>query len=221
MICDPSDKEDSKSKMLLKYYQILEETIESTLEQFKENITLISDKADEISAVIKTQNEYATAGYMQEPVNIVLIMEEVLALHRQKIEDQKIMVTNSFEAVPDINSQRPKLVFIFSSIIGNALDSLESNSLFQKKLKLGISLVDDSVQVKIADTGVGISKENLKKVFQHGYTTNSNKTGFGLHTCGNYVLELGGQIHCESKGENQGATFILRFPLIETSPAKT
>ncbi len=220
MVYQPSSDEESKARMLLQYYQVLEEAIESTLEEFSTNISRISGKADEISAVIKAQNEYATTGYMKESVSIIDIMEEVLALHNQKITDHGVIVSQTFKPVPGIDSQKPKLVFIFSCILSNALDSLELSTLPERKLFIGISLVNGSVQVEITDSGIGIPNDDIKKVFRHGYSTNANKTGFSLHTCGNYVSELGGQIHCESKGPNQGATFILRFPLPDEPSSK-
>jgi len=56
-------------------------------------------------------------------------------------------------------------------------------------------------------------------VFQHGFTTKRDGHGFGLHSCGNAVRELGGSIAVASDGDGCGATFTIQLPF--EMPEKT
>ena len=69
------------------------------------------------------------------------------------------------------------------------------------------------VRFEVRDNGPGISKENLKKLFQHGFTTRKEGHGFGLHSCANFAQEMNGSLAAFSEGEGKGASFILQLPI--------
>jgi signal transduction histidine kinase len=71
------------------------------------------------------------------------------------------------------------------------------------------------VAVEVRDTGVGISKANLSRIFEYGFTTKPDGHGFGLHSCGLIARELGGELMVQSEGSGCGATFRLELPLDE------
>jgi signal transduction histidine kinase len=60
---------------------------------------------------------------------------------------------------------------------------------------------------------VGISPVNLRKIFNHGFTTRkSGGHGFGLHSGALAAKEMGGSLHAQSEGPGEGATFTLEIP---------
>ena len=82
----------------------------------------------------------------------------------------------------------------------------------KRTLSIILESNQDAVFIKISDTGQGIEKQNLEKIFSYGFTTKETGHGFGLHTCANYMREMGGRMWAESEGIGKGAMFILRFP---------
>ena len=66
---------------------------------------------------------------------------------------------------------------------------------------------------KVADNGVGISAENLKRICTSGFTTRKNGHGFGLHSCVLAAKEMGGTLTARSDGPGQGAVFTLELPI--------
>ena len=70
----------------------------------------------------------------------------------------------------------------------------------------------DFVHVSVIDNGVGISPENLPRIFQHGFTTRKDGHGFGLHSGALAAKELGGTLTVHSDGVGKGATFTLTLP---------
>jgi len=71
---------------------------------------------------------------------------------------------------------------------------------------------EGNVSVAVKDNGIGISKENLAQLFQHGFTTKKDGHGFGLYSGFLAARELGGRLSAESDGLGHGAVFSLELP---------
>ena len=65
----------------------------------------------------------------------------------------------------------------------------------------------------MVDNGVGILKENLKRIFSFGFTTRKGGHGFGLHSAALAAAEMGARLAANSEGPQMGATFTLELPL--------
>ena len=82
----------------------------------------------------------------------------------------------------------------------------------EKRMVIRVQASPDRVTIAISDNGVGITAENLVKIFTHGFTTKQDGHGFGLHSCANAAKEMGGSLAAHSNGLGHGATFILELP---------
>jgi two-component system NtrC family sensor kinase len=69
------------------------------------------------------------------------------------------------------------------------------------------------VRIDVEDNGVGIPKENMAKIFRHGFTTREGGHGFGLHSSALAAKEMGGDLLAHSDGPQCGAIFTLELPL--------
>ena len=72
--------------------------------------------------------------------------------------------------------------------------------------------VGEDAIIEVIDNGCGISKENLTRIFNLGFTTKRDGHGYGLHSSALAAGELGGALGVKSEGVGQGATFALRLP---------
>jgi len=77
------------------------------------------------------------------------------------------------------------------------------------------------VKVVVRDNGVGISPENLKQIFSHGFTTKRDGHGFGLHSGALAAKEMGGELSVASEGLGCGATFTLELPIARNQNKET
>ena len=77
-------------------------------------------------------------------------------------------------------------------------------------LTIRTTLVDEQIVVTISDTGSGIAKEKLEKIFNPFYTTKDNGTGLGLAICESIINKHNGSIEVQSE-EGRGSTFIISF----------
>jgi two-component system NtrC family sensor kinase len=67
--------------------------------------------------------------------------------------------------------------------------------------------------IEITDTGVGISPENLGRIFTFGFSTKPGGHGFGLHSSAIAMAEMGGTLTAHSEGRGKGARFRIELPL--------
>ena len=72
----------------------------------------------------------------------------------------------------------------------------------------------------MSDNGIGIPKENLTRIFEHGFTTKKTGHGFGLHSTALAANELNGSITAHSEGSGKGAVFTVELPFEIQETAK-
>ncbi len=204
--------ENPKGRRLMMYYLKLEEIFDLDIEESRKHLTRAMEKIDAIEGIISLQQVYA-GNYLTEELNITDIIQDAIVMQQESIANQGIWIVKDFADVPLISIQRTKCMHILINLIRNAGDGMSSIARDDKRLTFKVSCENQSVIVRVSDTGSGISSENLKKLFTHGFTTKSDGHGFGLHSCANYMSEMGGNIRAESDGQGKGATFILEFPV--------
>jgi len=105
-----------------------------------------------------------------------------------------------------------RLIQVVSNLVGNAIDASAARG--GGPIRVELSSGDDGVELRIVDSGSGISPEVLPKIFEPMFTTKpfGEGTGLGLTIVHDIVTgELGGSINVTSR-EGQGTTFTLRFP---------
>jgi len=79
-------------------------------------------------------------------------------------------------------------------------------------LKVSTKKTKGFIEVSLTDTGGGISKENMKKLFTPFFTTKARGMGMGLPICRKFVERHGGSIEVESE-EGKGSTFTVKLPI--------
>lgn len=103
------------------------------------------------------------------------------------------------------------LITILGNLIENAMESLSKCELFPKTINIYINENPDVIEIIVQDTGCGIEKENLCKIFDKGFTTKEGNRGRGLYHIKQLVEGLLGKIEVESE-TGKGAEFTVLLP---------
>ncbi|HVN49223.1 MAG TPA: ATP-binding protein, partial [Bacteroidota bacterium] len=98
---------------------------------------------------------------------------------------------------------------VFINLFRNAAQAMKGKG----SIDVAISIQGDTVVVRISDSGSGIPRELLQKIFEPNFSTKSEGMGMGLAITKKIIEDAGGTILCESE-QGKGTTFILRLPLI-------
>ena len=176
--------------------------------------TLLSH-IEHVNEVVASQQTYATNVAFTVKENPVSIIESSIQITSERFRQLNVSIERHFEPLGEAMLDRSKLLQILVNILKNAALSIDDSGKEERIVTVRLSPCDEGMMISIVDTGVGISKENLKIIFQHGFTTRSNRGGhgFGLHHCANAIAEMGGRLAVDSPGEMLGATFSIILPL--------
>lgn len=108
-----------------------------------------------------------------------------------------------------VNGMQNELFEVIVNLIKNATEALPEGG----AIRVNSKLTEDSVALTVKDTGTGISRENLNKVFEPFWTTKGVQgTGMGLSTSLGIITRHGGAIEVESE-LGQGTCFTIQLPL--------
>ena len=164
-------------------------------------------------------------GYMNKIVSDLQdyarpLKTELAETDLRRLIDDALSITNVPETIDvhvEIEENAEQLIVdkalmkrVFANLITNAVQAMPDGGL----LTIRASETDKIVLVSIHDTGVGIPKENLDKVFTAMFTTKARGQGFGLPVCKRIMEAHGGTISLEST-VGKGTTILIRLPIRE------
>jgi signal transduction histidine kinase len=120
----------------------------------------------------------------------------------------KTKVIKDYGDLPEVRCYPQQINQVFMNLLVNAAQAIEKKG----EIKIATRALDGQVEIKIGDTGSGISKEDLSKIFDPFFTTKDvgKGTGLGLNVAYNIIKKHKGSIDVESE-LGRGATFIIRL----------
>jgi PAS domain S-box-containing protein len=202
---------------------ILKERLGSINDEQKKGLTLSLKNIDRLIAMIDNLLAFARVDRESGELKISSfpvagVLDEALGTLKEKIETKGLRVTrNVDDAALTVHADRDKILQVFLNLIGNAVKfSRERGSIevVAARGKPGFALV------QVCDTGVGIPKEDLERVFDRFYqagdgaTRKKEGTGIGLAIVRNILQLHGCQIHATSE-LGQGTVISFTLPLAE------
>ncbi len=179
----------------------------SQKEPLDQLVSLVGEQAQYMNKIVSDLQDYAKLISV-EVVNsdIEKIIDEAMSmLTIPQNVNTSIQIEKGF---PSILVDPVLLKRVFTNLITNAVQAMPDGG----KLTITVRQEKENVVMTIADTGVGIAKENLDKLFTPLFTTKAKGQGFGLAVCKRLVEAHGGKIKAESE-INKGTKFIITLPL--------
>lgn len=165
---------------------------------------------DRIINIIRSLKNFARLDEAERKrVNIHEGIESSLVLVHHQLKN-RIQVLKDYGTLPEILCFPNQLNQVFMNILVNAEQAMpDKGTLTIKTCQEG-----DDIVVRISDTGLGIAKENLKKIFDPGFTTKGVGvgTGLGLSICYKIIQDHRGRIAVESE-VGKGTTFTIMLPV--------
>lgn len=213
--------EDPRGKKLLDYLDGLAEKLESERQQQADEVMALEKNIEHIKAIVMTQQSLARGGDVSEKVSIGQKIADVSHMTLGTLTKNQVEARYDLDelATDEMIVDRHKLLQILFNLVTNAAQALRPKS-SDRLLVIRVRTIDgDRVVFEVSDNGVGISAENLTKIFAHGFTTKADGHGFGLHSCANAAVEMGGRLEASSAGPGRGATFKLTLPRVAATSA--
>jgi PAS domain S-box-containing protein len=206
----------AQGKHLPVYLQELAAQLISERDAAVAELSAVRSNVEHIKEIVAMQQGYAKRGGITDTVDVRMLVEDSLRMNEGAFSRHGVTIVREFEDVPLVQVDKHKVLQILVNVVRNAKYACAEAAGGTKCVTVRVRAAHGSILLSVSDTGVGIPKENLERIFNHGFTTRADGHGFGLHSSALAAKQLGGSLQAESPGPGQGATFTLTLPL--TSP---
>lgn len=208
---------DEKGKQVPRFLKVLTEHLVSDEKSLLEEAESLISNVDHIKTIITTQQSYATSGGLVEPIAVNVLLDDALRIHAGSFGRHGIQVERDYADLPTILIDKQRVIQIVINLVKNAKEALLEQAEGRRHLRIRTRAVKERLIVEVSDTGVGIDKAQVSRIFSHGFTTKTNGHGFGLHSSANAATEMEGKLSVQSGGHLNGATFTLDLPFVPAS----
>ncbi|WP_232291161.1 DAHL domain-containing protein [Burkholderia ubonensis] len=205
---------DPGGRMLPDYLRKLAQTVSTERQGMLDEIANLTKSIDHIKDIVATQQRHAGASMLFETVQVGDLIDDALRICGDSLARHRVRVVKEFEDVPAPSLDKHRVLQILVNLISNAKHAMDGVPDRAHLITVRLQAApDDKVRIQVADNGEGIRAENLKRVFEHGFTTRANGHGFGLHSSILAAQEMGASLTAHSDGPGKGAVFTLDLPV--------
>ena len=186
-------------------------------EASRDFLSRIEGEADRLTQMVAeltqlSRIETGRAELRMESVNLNTLIDDVLVEISPLVEKQQIALLKELaNDLPSVQADKDRIRQTIINLVHNAIK-------FNKpagRVTVSTGYDSKSITVNVADTGIGISKEDLPHVFERFYKADKARTGggsgLGLAIAKHTVQAHGGDIHAQSE-EGKGSTFTFSLP---------
>ncbi len=177
----------------------------------------IQEQIGRISNIIHTLLNMARPRATRRlPVELGPLVETSLSFLREKLARRSIEVRTAIEPAPSVLGDAERIQQLLLNLFLNAADAMADGG----ELRVALREDEGEVEVRVADTGVGISEDALPRLFEPFFTTKpaGEGNGLGLMVAKGIVSDHGGRIDVSST-LGEGTEFVIRFPVAPARPA--
>jgi len=179
---------------------------------YQEYYRIIGSEITRIDTLLKEVLMLAKSHTVSTQDNAVVNLMEMLNRLAILLEPDAIKCNIQIELQGDgglcVQGAEEKLQQVFLNLLRNAFEAIRSDG----KIEIVLSGRQGQAEVRIRDTGPGIPKELLPKLFTPFFTTKTEGTGLGLPICKTIVEVYGGTIEARNLPGGRGAEFVVRIP---------
>ncbi len=183
--------------------------IQSALRVISDANRVIATGTERVTEIVRSLRSFARLDEAEmKEADLHEGINDTLTLIHHDLKN-RINVVKDYGDIPQIVCWPSRLNQVFLNILVNAAQAIPDKG----EITIRTFQKDGKVHVIIGDTGEGISEDNLKKVFDPGFTTKGVRvgTGLGLSICYQIVQDHRGEIHVESR-VGEGTTFTIILP---------
>ncbi|MBU5313497.1 PAS domain S-box protein [Tissierella carlieri] len=190
-------------------------TISQTLKEEKgdkdlvEGLEIIIKEVDRANKVIDGLLNFARPieNEMKE-ISLSELLKEVVLITDKYLSKQNISMELNINEDTNIIADKEKLKQVFINIIFNGVQSMSSGG----TITINTEIIDNGVNISFIDTGIGIKKENLEKIFNPFFTTKEKGVGLGLSVSHRIIQDHNGYITIDST-ESKGTQIDIYLPM--------
>jgi len=206
---------DPRGKRLPEYLGALGGQLKKEAEAVQQEIDAISGHVQYLCEIVQAQQSFARVGGAEEAVNVRDLVDTALTLKGQELNG--VEIRRDIGVIPEVWTDRYKLLQIIVNFIANACDAMAANAPGSRRIAIRAQVVQGQLEIAVEDSGIGIAADLLPRIWEFGFTTKAHGHGFGLHSSAVAAQQLGGTIAADSAGAGLGACFRVQLPISAAS----
>ncbi len=187
--------------------------------KYRRYLEMIFKSAQRCQKIVRSLLSFARRHQPErKPVSVNTLVEAVLEMLNYQLRTSNIEVITQFDStLPVVLADDHQIQQVLLNVVNNARQAIE-NHRPEGWIKIITEASDEKVRIIIHDNGPGIPEENMRRIFDPFFTTKEvgQGTGLGLSLCYGIIKEHGGTITPLNR-HGEGATFIIEFPVLQTS----
>lgn len=205
-------EEDPRGQKVLPYLDAVDRALGEEHAQMASELESLVKQVDHLKAIISEQlaaTRHRSLGFVLERARLDELIRDAIEL--SEVRGRGATLVCELEPLM-VEVDRHKLTQIVVNLLRNAHDAIVATG---RRGTITVSAhrgPSCQAMVEVRDDGVGLAKDVMAKIFNHGFTTKEHGNGFGLHHSACTAMELGGHLSCASEGQGTGASFTLQFP---------
>ncbi|HID27710.1 MAG TPA: PAS domain S-box protein [Methanosarcinales archaeon] len=190
------------------YIKVLDEKGED-YEPIKEQLHIVINGTKKCLGIINNVMSFSRPKELREMVSIEKIISDALELIENLLIKNKIEIIKNIED-HKIYGNKNQLMQVFINLFTNAKDAMSKGG----KLFITAKKINEEIEIKVKDTGIGIKEEYINRIFEPFFSTKGTAegAGIGLSISQKIILEHDGSITVESE-VGKGATFTIKLPI--------
>jgi len=176
---------------------------------------LMIQEVDRLNRVVGQLHEFARPiNVSEKSIQIKAFLKDSLKLIERQASEANISIRTDFDSeIDEVLIDPDKINQVLLNLYLNAIESMDNGG--SLTVTLSKNLKKNGMEIKVSDTGTGITEDDFSHIFDPYFTTKASGTGLGLAIVHNIMEAHGGEITIESRsGQGTGVTIFL--PYIET-----
>jgi two-component system nitrogen regulation sensor histidine kinase NtrY len=177
---------------------------------FEECTQTIIDHVDLIRNLVNEFSSFARfPSANPKPCNLVLTIEETIALYREGHPNIKFEVPNT-DNIPPLNLDRQQIKQALINLIDNAIGAIKGDGTIS--FAVSHDPILKRIRIEVADSGPGISNEDKTRLFEPNFSTKKTGMGLGLTIVSTIIADHNGVISVQDNIPH-GAKFVIELPV--------
>ena len=185
-----------------------------------EQIIAIGERADDIALSLLTYSRRREDDL--ELLDLRDVINSTLRFTGKELAEKNIEVITEYEEIPKVMVSANRALQVFLNLIINASQAITNAG----TIRIKVYCEETVAIVRISDNGIGISNENMRRIFDPFFSTKGvwgkdavHGTGLGLSICRNIINSFGGEISVDS-AVGKGSTFTISLPIPDQEPVQ-
>ena len=199
------------------HLQLMQKSLKADREDcrtdLEEYLSIISEEVERLNSIVV---DYLFAVRPMDthpvPLDLTTLLKDLTGFVQYELEQGGIELHEMFASdLPTLNLDENLMKQAFLNIIKNAMAAMPEGG----NLQISTYLKDDTVHIRIKDSGCGIPRDLVSKIFEPYFTTKDNGSGLGLTMVYKVIKEHGGEVRVVSR-EGEGTIFTILLPVPQT-----